>query len=620
MKKLLSLMMIPFMALPLFACGEPPKDGVDGKDGLDGKDGQDGKDGLSAYELYVKQYPGYTWGEEQWLIDLARGNLSVDVSFETFGGGAIAPIEAAKGQSITITQEAVRENSTFSGWYVDAELTQAAEATFIAEKTSTLYAKYVNANGNVTFYVDGAAYHSYKSETWVPVTFPSAPSKLGYRFAGWKMSDGTPFESGSLLRASSLNLYASFDYAFMEIPAVVINTNDGSGINDKETYVKSSVSVLNAEDEYCFESVSAGVKGRGNSTWTMPKKPYRIKFDKKQSMFGTEYKAKSWTLLANYADKSLLRNYVTYDFAENIGEFPFVSVHQPVDLYLNGSYEGVYLLCDQIQAGEGRVEIDEEIAEDGNNGFLIERDMRAPEEGFLDQDYFKFGGEDYAIKSPDTESDEFIAKKDVEIAYIKDYLQHSWDAISSGTWDEVKSWIDVESFLNCYIIDEVLETIDAGQSSSYFYKAKNGLLKKGPLWDYDLSSGNFNYGPANQTTCAPNNGIWAGTANAWYKHLLTRAEFQAALASRLSVKSYAFSNTLATINTKRKNNLYNDMQGALERNFVKWDIMGKNTWPQPDDVIAINTVKGQIEFLHDWLLARYKYVYETHTGEEFILP
>ena len=615
-KKFLSLMMIPFMALPLFACGEPPKDGVDGRDGLDGKDG---KDGLSAYELYIKQYPGYTWGEEQWLIDLARGNLSVDVSFETFGGEAIAPIEAAKGQEITITQEAVRENSTFSGWYVDAELTQAAEATFIAEKTSTLYAKYVNANGNVTFYVDGAAYHSYESETWVPVTFPSAPSKLGYRFAGWKTSDGTPFESGSLLRTSTLNLYASFEYDFLELPAIVINVDDGSGITDKETYKKSKISVLNAKEEYCFEGVSAGVRGRGNSTWTMPKKPYRIKFDKKQSMFGTEYKAKSWTLLANYVDKSLLRNYVTYDFAENIGEFPFVSVHQPVDLYLNGSYEGVYLLCDQIQAGEGRVEIDEEIAEDGNNGFLIERDGRAPSEGVLDQDYFIFQGGEYAIKSPDTEAEDYLAKKEIEIAYIKNYFQQCWDAISTGTWEEVKALVDIDSFVNMYIVDEIMESVDVGWSSSYFTKQKDGPLMRGPLWDYDLSSGNVNYGPGDKTRCIPENGLFAGGVDSWYAHLRSRTEFQDAVRARLSKKAFAFSKTLSLIDPK-KNNLYKQYRGAFERNFVKWEIMGMHVLHQPDEVTNIVTVKGQVDYLHDWLLARYKFVYESYTGEDFILP
>ena len=128
------------------------------------------------------------------------------------------------------------------------------------------------------------------------------------------------------------------------------------------------------------------------------------------------------------------------------------------------------------------------------------------------------------------------------------------------------------------------------------------------------------FGPANQESCPAANGLWVRQENAWYHHLLERTEFRSALVARLKTKAYAFSKTLAKIDTRKKDNLYSEMAEAFDRNFEKWDVMGEAVWSQPDDLIAIDTVKGQVDFLHDWLFARYKFVYESYTGEEFILP
>ena len=101
------------------------------------------------------------------------------------------------------------------------------------------------------------------------------------------------------------------------MPVMVINTVDEAPILDKENYVTCSISVSNAKAEYCFNELSAGIRGRGNTTWNMPKKPYKVKFDSKIDLFGNGA-AKKWTLIANYSDPSLIRKYLAYMIGSGI--------------------------------------------------------------------------------------------------------------------------------------------------------------------------------------------------------------------------------------------------------------------------------------------------------------
>ena len=112
------------------------------------------------------------------------------------------------------------------------------------------------------------------------------------------------------------------------IPTVYIDTDNSAPITGKEDYVKGTVTVMSDDDSEVCSELSMGIRGRGNSTWGMPKKPYRIKFDSKTNFLNLPAKAKSWVLLANYADKTLMRNAIAFEISEYIGmEYtPSVSV------------------------------------------------------------------------------------------------------------------------------------------------------------------------------------------------------------------------------------------------------------------------------------------------------
>lgn len=590
--------------------------GEKGPKGDQGEKGDQGVQGKSAYELYVEQYPGYTWGQEQWIRDLALGKLAVTISFDSKGGSEIAPITACKGEEISISQIPTKSHATFAGWFFDDSYETEITYTFVAVESQEFIVKWNYDSATVTYMSGDSIFHvdetAFYSRTTAPETNPTAA--LGYKFIGWKKEGETDlWDFNRFVMEENLILNAAFDYDFLEIPAVIINVDDGTDIVSKEEYKSSKISVMNTEEDWEMDEVAADVKGRGNSTWTLAKKPYRIKFNKKQSMLGSEYKAKSWTLIANHSDKTLSRNYIAYELGKQFDDIAFSSFHKFVDVYLNGEYKGVYLLCDQMQVGEGRVEIDESIAEDGNNGYLLELDFRAKNEGALNQDYFMLNDIPYAIKSPDTETEAFLANKDNEINYISDYITNAYNAITaSATIEELGAWIDVNSFADSYLIDELFANNDCGYSSCYFYKDKNGVLFKGPIWDFDIGAGNVNYTFGNTEDCPFDTRLYASVANVWYKKLVKNSGFVELLKEKIINYEEVIDDTVALLDTSSNNSLFSLNRSALERNFQRWNIMGSYVWPEPVSVYNLATVKEQFDYLRDWLEGRFVFIKDTY--------
>jgi hypothetical protein len=140
------------------------------------------------------------------------------------------------------------------------------------------------------------------------------------------------------------------------IAALYLNTN-GIAIANREVYVTGTLKLVGKFKDVLFDG-NTEVKGRGNSTWDMPKKPYRIKLDKKASLLGMPQN-KNWVLLANYADKSLIRSELAFSLSRSIGR-PFTVDSRYVELYLNGTYQGSYQLTQQVKEGAGLVDIEEQ--------------------------------------------------------------------------------------------------------------------------------------------------------------------------------------------------------------------------------------------------------------------
>ena len=369
-------------------------------------------------------------------------------------------------------------------------------------------------------------------------------------------------------------------------PVMTIETENRSAIESKETYLTCLIDISNTESAYALSSESARIRGRGNSTWGMPKKPYKIKFDSKVNLFGFG-KAKEYTLIANYCDKSLSRNFFALEIANMIG-IDGTSSAQPINLYLNGTYQGVYLLCEQNEAGTNRVNIDTSL-DQVDTGYLLELDAYAVNEGIENIDYFLINSVPYAIKEPSTSKEEFTQE---HVSFIKDYLTDVYNSLGQDSYEDIASQMDMESFAKCYIVHELFSCVDIGYSSFYMYKVGGGKLYAGPVWDFDISSGNCNY------VAEVNNAqiLFAKTRNPWYNKLFTYSEFTALVKSILQEYSDQINDKIEELTDYQLEHKFNN-----EKNFDAWSILTIYVYPNPSTILAIKTFEGQLLFLQNWL-------------------
>jgi hypothetical protein len=256
------------------------------------------------------------------------------------------------------------------------------------------------------------------------------------------------------------------------LPIVRIDTEGRQTITSRETYINGVVKINDPADPSNNLEAETEVRGRGNSTWFYPKRPYRIKFKEKQKLFGLT-KAKSWVLLANHQDPTLMMNTITFELGR-LMDFPFTNHPVHVELVLNGVYEGSYVLTEQIQAGKGRVDIDED------DGFLVEMDSYYDEEP-------KFTSANYRlpvmIKSPEDLTDP------AGYDFVKDAVNELDSRLYNGKFDGSDGYrelIDVDSFVKFLLINEIVGNSEIGfPKSAYMHKDKDGKIFMGPLWDFD---------------------------------------------------------------------------------------------------------------------------------------
>ena len=271
------------------------------------------------------------------------------------------------------------------------------------------------------------------------------------------------------------------------LPRLDVNTQDGAKIDSKTEYMACTVSLQNVASEYALTDAVAQIRGRGNDTWKYyPKKPYRLKFAEKTSVFG-ETAQKSWVLLALYNDFSLMKDRLGFMLADSLSRGDFVPCYHYVDLYVNGSYQGLYLLTDQIDEHEGRTDVEERITSGMEEvPFLVELDARAPEEGIEGVDWFSVHGMTYTVRYPEAEE----RARQEQFAYIHEYIQ-TVDTLcrtEGVTLEALAEYVDVESLASYYLVQELMGQPEINWKSVYMYKTASGKLKMGPVWDFDWAA------------------------------------------------------------------------------------------------------------------------------------
>ncbi len=259
-------------------------------------------------------------------------------------------------------------------------------------------------------------------------------------------------------------------------------TLDGT-IADKVNYVNADV-LMTADGVPVFNGI-AQMRGRGNSTWGMPKKPYKFKLPKPgQSLYGFPA-SRDWALLANYLDRSMMRNAIAFEiFRRATGRWAPHSVF--VRLLLNGDVQGLYQFIETCDVQPGRVDI-REMDEDDTAGlaltgpYLLENDSYDP--GFRTSRNTPF-----AYDVPDVEG---VPEQET---YIQDWIENFETVLVAGG-DDFLEYIDLDSWVDWYIMEEFSQNNDSEWvTSNKFYKEQDtenapGRLVMGPIWDFDRSFG-----------------------------------------------------------------------------------------------------------------------------------
>ena len=326
------------------------------------------------------------------------------------------------------------------------------------------------------------------------------------------------------------------------------------------------------------------LRGRGNSTWNTQKRAFRLKFPTKTALLakgdGTnEYAdAKSWTLIANAVDKSLIQNAIASEIGKKVG-LPFNVAYKFVDLYINGNYWGCYQISDQIAVGGRRVNIDEK------EGWLME--SVATNNNFLSDPYINpyipgLGNTTINIKNPEVEDDN---ANDPKITAISSWFTNvNFNDLSEESG--YRKYVDVYSLADYVTVLDITGNYD-GCISNYMYKDKgaNEKLKFGPIWDNDISFGNYS-DMENLLVCDSPKG-WTPFSTL-IKKVMGDAVFMKALMRKWN-KIYP---TMQSFISSKITEIASANYNAINDNFTKWPItqaalgyMGK-TYTNYDDAIA----------------------------------
>ena len=371
-----------------------------------------------------------------------------------------------------------------------------------------------------------------------------------------------------------------------ELP--VLRLQPETGIVSRDTYVKTKLDIYRSGSDkgvWKSDDEPVVVRGRGNSTWGLPKKPYRIKFPVKFSPVGLDHaKAKSWVILAHDMDKSLLRNHLAFEISRilfnasenyhNEGAVMFTPCSQFVNVYMNDDYHGVYQMSDQMEVAKGRIDIDRLKAVDGSDaskitgGYLVETNIHH-DEGYpvsfnssrgiyMDHKYPK---DDDCDISQYRYMEDFIYKAE-SILYSYDFKdpQYGW-----------RKWFDEKTLADYIIVKELAGDMD-GYTSTYFYK-RRGIDKIffGPVWDVDKGWNNDKRTPHGNTLSQLM--IYGGFYMPpyinpdWFHRFWQDAEFRKFVGTRWAQKREALvSKVLSELDSRPMS-----MSKAIRANFSVWD-------------------------------------------------
>lgn len=383
-----------------------------------------------------------------------------------------------------------------------------------------------------------------------------------------------------------------------KLPLVTINTN-GTFIPD-EPKVDAEVT-LSEKGQMTFTG-NIGIEIRGSSSQMFPKKSYGfetrdVNNEDVDIPFLGFPEEEDWILYAPYSDKALVRNKLIFDLARDLGGY--ASRTEFIELNINDDYKGVYVLMEKIKRDAFRVDInklksDENTGEDVTGGYILKIDKTTgndeplgPQNSFTSPHAPVNGN----VGQPIVFQYEYPKPEDITTEqrdYISEYVLGFENALVSDDFTDpdvgYRSFIDVESFIDFFLLNEISNNVDGYRLSTFLHKDKNEKLKMGPIWDFNLAFGNADYCGGGMTN------VWAYRFNErclsdfwqvpfWWERLLQDPSFVTQLKTRWTVLR---GSTFSDGNIHGKIDGYTKIlkdAGALETNFAKWNVLGTYVWP-----------------------------------------
>ena len=312
--------------------------------------------------------------------------------------------------------------------------------------------------------------------------------------------DGIALHDGMKCGAFDMDTWYSLEYVFFGkvcsrelmfvrsdgVPAIFVSTDSGRTEflhADKENKEGGTVSVYTTDGQLNYQGTADAVSGRGNYTWVnSDKKPYNIVLSQNADLLNMGMGSK-WILLANASDSTLMRNKIVYDFANQIG-LAYSPESQWVALYLNGEYRGLYLMCEAIEIGKDRVDLS------STEGAILTVETMDAFQGKNTSYFVTDAGVAVEINSPKVVTENKIEELKLKIQSVENAVLAE-DGIDEGTSKSWEELINVSSWVEKYLIEEVFGNHDAlMRSAYYYYQDSTSSLYAGPVWDYDLAMAN----------------------------------------------------------------------------------------------------------------------------------
>ena len=404
------------------------------------------------------------------------------------------------------------------------------------------------------------------------------------------------------------------------LPLMKIQTGNQNIVDEPK--IPGSLQIY--QEELLVEEHLIGIEIRGSSSQMFDKKSYGFETwdemgEDLNASLGGFPEEEDWILYGPYSDKSLVRNVLIYELSNNMGQY--ASKTKFYELEINGVFQGIYVLMEKIKRDRNRVDISKNKVEDITGGYIIKIDKPTGDGDWYDENIAFASQYNTTGLLVDTGNINFLYEypkaddvSDEQKKYIQDYIHLFETALISEDFESIENgyrqFIDLDSFIDFFILNEFSKNPDGFRLSTYLHKEKGGKLKMGPIWDFNLAFGNVNYcdGDSPYGWAHRFNDICSGDnwqVPFWWNRFLDDPEYVSLLKERWAIlRSEILSSDTVS---GRLRGLQENLKGssAIDKNFGKWLILGKYIWPNK---FIGDSYDSEINYLEEWINERFDWL------------